>query len=265
MTFFGWARRSAVGVVLCLGLSGCLPAGDSQLDEKKDPHFITGKNLVSQMDWQGAIDAFEKALDSNPRSASAHFELGWLCEEKVSPPDPASAIYHYDQYLKLSANPDKADLVRQHINSCKLELVKSMSAIGPLPSGAQRELERVLAENKDLQGQITQLQAQLAQWKAAAAANRSQPTANPPGQGSTAELPRPRTETPHPQSGQSGGPVTSHVSNPGTARTHIIKSHETMAGIARQYGVSLPALESANPQARPAHLQVGQTLKIPTP
>ena len=102
--------------------------GDSQLDEKKEANFIAGKNLVIQMDYQGAIDSFEKSLEVNPRSAAAHFELGWLYENKVSPPDPAAAIYHYDRFLKYSTNPDKAeaDLARQHITNCKLELAKTV-------------------------------------------------------------------------------------------------------------------------------------------
>ncbi len=166
MTCLRWAQRCAIGVVLCLCLSGCFPSADNQTDEKKEPHFLAGKNLVGQMDWQGAIDEFEKALEVNPRSASAHFELGLLYEEKVNPPDNAAAIYHYEKYLSLSPNPDKADLVKQHINTCKLELVKGL-AVGPLGSAAQREMDRLAAENKDLQSQVAQLQAQIAQLKAA--------------------------------------------------------------------------------------------------
>ena len=41
------------------------------------------------MDYKGAIESFSKALEVNPRSAKAHFELGWLYEEKD--PDPAAA------------------------------------------------------------------------------------------------------------------------------------------------------------------------------
>jgi LysM repeat protein len=64
---------------------------------------------------------------------------------------------------------------------------------------------------------------------------------------------------------QASVPVAHRVSNPGTARTHVVKPRETMAAIARQHSVSLAALESANPQVRPSHLLVGQTLKIPAP
>ena len=87
MCCVGLARRCVFGIFLCVSLSGCLPVADNALDEKKEPHYISGMSLVSQMDYQGAMDEFEKSLEVNPRSASAHFELGWLYEEKVNPPD----------------------------------------------------------------------------------------------------------------------------------------------------------------------------------
>src|SRR4051812_30044747 len=84
---------------LILALSGCDRYARTQLDEEKEPHFLAGKSRVSTLDYKGAIECFEKAIQVNPQSASAHFELGWLFEEKES--DPAAAIYHYEHYLKL--------------------------------------------------------------------------------------------------------------------------------------------------------------------
>ena len=171
MTLVGFARQCAISILLCLFVSGCFPDSESQMDERKEPNFISGMNLISAMDYQGAIEAFEKALEVNPRSASAHFELGWLYEEKAAEPDPAAAIYHYDRYLKISPHSDKADVVRQIINRCKLELASSVSTAGPVPSSAQRELDHVLAENKDLQNRLAALQTQLDQAHAAAGAH----------------------------------------------------------------------------------------------
>ena len=92
MSRFCRALSCAAGILLALMAGGCFPSGDSPLDEQKEPHFITGKNLATQMDFQGAIDAFEKALEVNPHSASAHFELAWLYENKAQVPDYAAAL-----------------------------------------------------------------------------------------------------------------------------------------------------------------------------
>src|SRR6185437_7623796 len=120
MTWFRLAWCGAVCVLLGWCASGCLPAGGSQADEQKEPHFLEGRSLVSQMDFQGAIDAFEKAVEVNPRSASAHFELGCLYESDdaaaVSGHDPAAAIYHYEQVVKLRPHSSEAELAREHIN-----------------------------------------------------------------------------------------------------------------------------------------------------
>src|SRR6185437_14201593 len=233
MSCFGWAHKCAVTVLFCALLCGCFPAADNQVDERKEPHFLTGKGLVGQMDWQGAVDEFEKALEVNPHSASAHFELAWLNEEKVTPPDQAAAIYHYEEFLKLNPGSDKTDLVKQHINTCKMELVKNMAAVGG-PTGPQRELERVVNENKDLQNQITQLQAQVAQLKTSlAAANAaaqnsttlvttSSPPPPPPPHPTRTTVETPRREVTTHTSVEE--PRSSRHSSGGYTKTHTVRS-----------------------------------------
>jgi cobalt/nickel transport system permease protein len=80
------------------------------------------------MDFQGAIESFEKAVEVNPKSAPAHFELGCLYDQKAS--DPAAAIYHYERYLKLLPNSDKKDIVVTRVQACKLQLAQTVS-LGP--------------------------------------------------------------------------------------------------------------------------------------
>jgi membrane-bound lytic murein transglycosylase D len=47
------------------------------------------------------------------------------------------------------------------------------------------------------------------------------------------------------------------------ARTHRVRSGETMSGIARRYGVSAAALQAANSGVNPRRMRVGQTLRVP--
>ena len=131
------------GLLAGVVLSGCLPAR-TQAEEEKEPHYLAGKSRVNAMDFPGAVEAFEKALEVSPQSASAHFELGWLYDQKQS--DPAAAIYHYERYLKLRSDPDKAEMVKTRILACKQELARSVS-LGPVMQSAQNELQQ-LAEEK---------------------------------------------------------------------------------------------------------------------
>ncbi len=242
-------------------MTGCYSGGDSQAQEQREPHFLMGQKLARQMDYQGAIDAYEKALLVNPRSASAHFEMALLCEDKAG--DPAAAIYHYQQFLKLCSGFDnKVDAVEQHIVSCKVELAKSVASLAPLPPSAQTNMEKILLENRDLK-------AQLARWQDYYRAGRFQPLTNAP-------IPDPPTNSGPVGAGRtatnsgddrvvqrSPGASNSQSSIPGPGRTHSVKSGETLAAIARKYGISLNALQTANPGVDPRHLRVGATLNIP--
>ena len=258
----GLAWRCAVCILLCLGMSGCNSGGDSQVQEQREPHFLMGQKLARQMDYQGAIDAYEKALHVNPRSASAHFELALLCEDKAG--DPAAAIYHYQQFLKLCSGFDnKIDAVEQHIVSCKVELAKSVASLAPLSPSGQTNMERILLENRDLK-------AQLARWQDYYRTGHMQPSTNaaildPPTNSSPAGAGRVTTNTGIGRTVQfaPGSPPGGRSSVPSAGRTHPVKSGETLAAIARKYGISLNALQMANPGVDPKHMRVGAVLNIP--
>jgi LysM repeat protein len=262
MIFSRWARWCAAGILVGVSLCGCMPDGGSPADEQQEPHFLTGQKLASQMDYEGAVNAYEKAVEVNPQSASAHFELAWLYEGKEN--DPAAAIYHYERFLKLAPNSGKAEVARAHINNCKLTLAETASAIAPISASAQRDLERLVQENKELK-------AELAQWQAYYQSHAQSLASNPPVQGaiSNAATPPPVVVADRTPSGAVSPAGASSV-NPGSApatavRTHTVKPGDTLAAIARKYGVSLGALEAANPHVKPAQLKVGAVLNLPPP
>jgi len=253
MTFPGWLFRGALAVLLCAGLAGCLP-GPNQSEEEKEPHFLAGKSAINSMDYKGAIEAFEKALEVNPHSSAAHFELAWLYDQKD--PNPAAAIYHYEQYLRLQPGAGNAETVTNRILACKQELAKAI--LLPNTPGMQRELDQLAEENKRLRDEVEK-------WRAY---YRTQPGTNPV----TA------TATPRPVTTPDDSPVAtaSPPSNPtrddrratrpsGDQRTHTVQAGETPYAIARKYGIKLDALQSANPGMDPRRLRVGQTLNIPSP
>jgi tetratricopeptide (TPR) repeat protein len=159
---------------LCgLVLGGCVPSVQNQLDEEKEPHFLAGMSRVNTMDYQGAIESFEKALTVNPKSASAHFELALLFDQKE--PDAAAAIYHYQKYLKLRPDTEKAEPVKQLILRCKQELAREVSVV-PLTEKQQRDVERLVEENKRLTQLNKQLGEEMAKWRATNAARAIGPS-----------------------------------------------------------------------------------------
>lgn len=249
--------------LLALGLSGCLPPGSDPADEQQEPHYLAGKTRVNSLDFRGAIDSFEKALEVNPRSSSAHFQLGWLFNEKD--PDPAAAIYHYEKYLKLRPNADNAELVRQRINACKQDLAKAVLPL-PVTPGLQREFEQLAGENQRLKDE-------LARWQAHAA-GQARSTTNPttpvlvmtrpiPSGGSPATSPGGGAGVGTPATGTSPAQVAPAPA--ARVRTHTIKPGDSPYSIAKRYGVKLNALMAANPKLEAKRLKVGQTVNIPQP
>ncbi len=250
-------RRLLVLAVLLL-VSGCLPSAQSQLDEEREPHFLAGKARVSTMDYPGAIEAFEKALEVNPQSASAHFELAWLYEQKQG--DPAAAIYHYQKYLQLRPQAENADLAKQHILFCKQALASTVS-LGPISQKQQHDLEQLAEQNKQLTDQNKKLTDQLAQWQLYFARHGVELTNPPPAQ----TVYRPKAED-KPAAVQSTLAAEPQAQVPRAAtRSHTVREGETLAQIARKYGVKLGSLLEANPRLDPRRLRVGQTIGIPAP
>jgi LysM repeat protein len=257
MKFPASLLRGALLLLAGVALSGCLPTPQSPSEEEREPHFVAGKRHVSQLDYRGAIECFEKALEVNPQSSSAHFELGCLYEQKES--DPAAAIYHYEHYLRLRPQVENADLVRQQITACKQELARTVS-LGPINEKQQHELDKLVEENRQLADQNKRLLEDLEKWKAYTARlpSPTNPVTLPPvSQPNATPLPN-LVRTPAAQN-------TSRLMLASTAgaRTHTVKAGETPTMIARKYGVKLEALLAANPRLDPRRLQVGQTLNIP--
>ncbi|SPE62423.1 Peptidoglycan-binding LysM [Verrucomicrobia bacterium] len=260
MTWSASLFRGALLLAGCLGLSGCFPSGSSQLDEEKEPNFLAGKSHVNQMDFSGAIEAFEKASEVNPRSAAAHFELAWLFEKAQT--DPAAAIYHYEQYLKLRPAAENAEVIQQHILACKQELARTVS-LGPVTEKQQKEFEQLAEENKTLHDELEK-------WRAYY--SRTGQTNPPCPASATASLepaltPTHAATTTHPATTANPRSPTRPMlmASIAGARTHTIRAGETPSKIAREYGIKVASLMAANPQLDARRLQPGRTVAIPPP
>jgi LysM repeat protein len=228
--------------LLVSGLMGCVQ-GDNHADEEKDPHFQRGRDLAGGQDFKGAAEEFEKALEINPRSAPAHFELGWLYDTKLN--DYAAAIYHYEQHLRLQPDSPRAPLVRERIRGCQQELA---NAEFPLPNSRnlQKDVDRLTTENTSLKQQIEDLKKQLAADADALAQNRV-----------AAPVQRYAEVTP------TAGATRMPPSDTSRPHQHIVKAHETISSIAAEYRMKPSAILAANPQTDPRRLRIGQSLNLP--
>lgn len=271
MKFSALFFRCALVLLLCAFANGCVPQSPGQLEEEKEPHFIEGKRALTTMDYKGAIDEFEKATEANPRNASAHFELGMLYERQDLEPDPAAAIYHYQQYLKLRPNSDKGAAVQDRIMNCKQDLAK---AVLPLPSSpsVQHDLEQLILTNKQLRVEVEQWRA----WYAAQQTNRQAQAVTQVAQSvpaNTQNVQIVETHVPQTvrsntatigQTGNSRSPQYRTPYSPNNVRTtYVVQPRDTLASISRKFNVKLSSLAAANPGLDAKKIHPGQIVNIP--
>jgi LysM repeat protein len=244
--------RLCLAVVGSVALLGCGSSTITGMNEEKEPQFLIGRSRVNTMDFQGAIEAFEQALETNPRSAAAHLELGWLYAEKEAA--PATAIYHYEKFLKLRPGADNAETIGLHIFRLKQELAKGVLPIPP-STEVQRQMEHLAEENRQLRDQVTRLQAASSQ-----VSSNSRPVVSTLAAASTT-TDTTRTAT-RPAASTSGNFRTERALV--SSRTHRVQAGETPLAIARRYNLKVDTLLVANPGVNPKRMKVGQSLVIPS-
>ena len=251
-------RLSPLVSLLFLVWAGCSPTAETPLDEQRNSNYQIGKERLSALDYKGAVQAFERATEDNPRSALAHYELGVLYDQHEN--DYAAALYHYNKALKLRPNAYPAENIRLRIPACKQELVKadSLAIINPT---ALRETERLREQNEILKKQVEALQAHLAGRAPAMATTQ-------PGQSAL------RSTSSNSLVSAGGNGLTASTSRPTAsdprrtaagARTHVVKAGDTPFSISRQYSVKLESLMAMNPSLDAKRMKIGQTLNIPIP
>jgi len=268
MTLANAAWRWATLVLFCVCWTGCSPFGESAREEEKNPDYLTGKNRATALDHQGAIDAFEKALAANPRGAAAHLELGLIYHQHLTT-NWARAIYHFEKYLELRPKANNADLIRQRIAQCKLELAKEVP-FAAVNQQMQRELEkmdRLARENAELRQQLEQLKTQSAQRPGSAGAVTALNQTGPTGSRALVQAAAPNPGSQFAQAAErtaSLDPARDIARASATTKTHVVKSGEWPSSIARNYGIRVADLLSANPGVDPRRLRPGQPLVIPS-
>jgi len=280
MSLWGRFIPGALAAIALIAVNGCSPSGQSQEDEEKEPHFVLGNSRFNGMEYDGAIEAFQQSLEINPHSAQAHYRLAQLFDTKR--PDPAAAIYHYQEYLRLDTHADNAEVIRQRIVACKQQLAADVMAMPTAPR-TMRQIEDLTETNHLLQAQVDHLNDSVKQWSAYAASLQAAAARNNAASQTSLSAPtgtsltpddmsspgttttRRTTTTSSTSAGTASGTVDTQSSTTRAtrSRTHVVMSGETLASIARKQGISLTSLQAANPSVTPKKLRVGQTLNLP--
>jgi LysM repeat protein len=240
--FWKTVQLGALAGLCSLAWSGCSPSGSVGADEKREPHFLIGLSRIAAVDYEGAVEAFQQALEVNPKSAAAHLQLGWLYAEKI--PDPAAAIYHYEQFLRRQPADSNAEIIRKQIPGLKATLATTVLHMPPV-SGLQKQVESLREENRRLQSDVNRLREELA---------GRQILTNPP-QGRVAGAATAAGKQP-------ATPSRSQSARAGS-QTHKVILGDTPTSIARRYAVSVESLLRVNPGLNPKRMQVNQNLTIP--
>ncbi len=238
----------AIAAGLCAVATGCSSSLESSLDEQKEPHYIAGKSRVASRDFKGAAEEFEKAVEINPRSSSAHLELGLLYEKNDgAEADYAAAIYHLNRYQQLRPGSDYGDIVKQHIIACKQELAKGVS-LAPVTQSMQHDLEKLTAENRELRQKLEAWQTYYAAHSQAQLTNllSQQPVISQPQQPLVQQQPQTALRPAKP-----------------AQKTYTVKQGDAPYTIAKRNGISVNALMAANPGLDAKRLKLGQTINLP--
>ena len=151
-------------LLLCLAFffAGCSQFKRSGVAEDKDPHYLEAKRREVGSDWRGAVESYERALQSNPNNSAAHFDLAILWDKHLN--DPAAAIYHFQKHLSLNTNSSQVGFIKDEINNLKRELGRTHSYVD-LDRGQQKYVEQLLATNKMYESRIAALEAEAAKLK----------------------------------------------------------------------------------------------------
>ena len=255
---FVFSLLAALGLA---GLSGCSLSDSGQLDEENEPHYILGKSRVNALDYSAAIDAFKDSLQVNPHSAAAHYQLACLYDSENKVADPAAAIYHYQEFLRLNPRAENAAVVSQRIEGCKVQLAHAVISLPSMPA-SQKLLESLSETNRVLQAEVDKWRAYFAAQQQAAS------RAGVPG-GQNNVTP-PESDKPAPPADNNDSAVKkAKPSKPAPPvmkyRTHMVVKGESLEIIARRYHVSLASLQAVNPGVNASKLRVGQSINLPSP
>jgi len=241
-------------------VAGCSQFGSQSDRGENDPDFVRGKSRLGAKDVTGAIDAFGKALCTDPANAAAHFELGLIFyEPKFDAIDYVASCYHLQKHLQFKPDSSHADIIPGYIKVCQKEISREI-AMAPIPPSEIEAIRSLQQQNSQLRKQTKEQHSQIQSLKSRLTRMVSH---DPRMAGDIAAQPGTGTASPGANSNPGARPPLGSLRNSGHVRSHEVKKGDTIYSLSRSYGVSEKTIRTLNPRINPLNLKVGQQIKIP--
>jgi len=238
-----------------IALTGCdQNSGSIEEREERDPNVLSGQKYMEDGNYEAAIQEFKMALEQEPKMARPHLDLAIIYQQHLV--NYIHAIYHYDRYLELRPNAEKAKFIEE-------QKLKVAQALANTLVNNSPEVKKVISERNTLIQQNNELRRQLSTALKNNATTTSKTTALKPTATTTQKSTVTQTVP------KSAAPAA--VKNKAATQKHQIYhvvSGDTLTKIATQfYGDSgkWDIIYDANKDMMrsPGDLKVGQTIVIP--
>ena len=256
--------------IACAALLWCAGCGSDtgpQAPETDEPLYREAQQLERQGRNDEAMNDYLKLIAARGDQAPlSHLSVAVLDLDTFR--DPISAIYHFQEFLKLQPNSVQAPFVRGQIEAAKREFASTLPASSWLQGGSPPDLANRLQE---LEAENAALKAQLAEIRAESAGGVA---VRPPvgvDIGSSAEAaPAPATTpaavlVPAPMP-----PPTASAAPAEPGRVHVVVPGDGLMKLAREYyGTEarwrdiVAANAALLPDGKNTRLRPGMRLRIP--
>jgi LysM repeat protein len=237
--------------IALLTLTGCSDKSLS-MDEKeeRDPLVKTGVAYMEQNQWNEAERAFKDALDADPLMAKPHLDLAVIYQQYNT--NYIHAIYHYDRYLELRPDSEKATFIREQRDKVERALaLKTIKESSDVKKLATRALQ-LQKDNEVLRKRlVASTQAAQTTQPSSAATQSPQPT--------SAAKTTQATQTA--KTATTGTAATSHKIYTVVAGDSLNKISKKFYGDSKYSDVIFEA--NRDSLSNPNALRIGQTLVIP--
>ncbi len=236
---------AGVALALC---SGCGVSTLRDQREDRDPQIRRAREMKNAGNIEGALEAYQRALDKKPQLARAHLEMGLLYDRDLN--DYVRAVYHYERYLELRPDAENREMIQAVADQARISFATTLPE---MPNGAIREISRLKQENAELRAWADRQRAAPPSSSAPAATSTRLPEVSAPA---APIAPIVRTAD---AAAPAAPSQTTYVVMPGDTLSRIAgKVYGDSKKWTRIYDANRAALRGG-----PQSIKVGQTLVIP--